>query len=100
MIVQFQGIQIRFSKFSNINLSVLLPNLFVNFFSQLFKDRNLVTQLVRRAENAGFKAIVLTADSPVIGRREAGIKNRLVIIGKFQLDYKVFYFKNIFSGFV
>jgi len=100
VIVQFQGIQIRFSKFSNINLSVLLPNLFVNFFSQLFKDRNLVTQLVRRAENAGFKAIVLTADSPVIGRREAGIKNRLVIIGKFQLDYKVFYFKNIFSGFV
>jgi len=60
----------------------------------------LVTQLVRRAEKAGFKAIVLTADSPVIGRREAGIKNRLVIIGKFQLNYQVFYFKNIFSGFV
>ncbi|CAK8578339.1 unnamed protein product [Lathyrus sativus] len=42
----------------------------------LLKDRNMVTQLVRRAENAGFKAIVLTADSPVIGRKEAGIKNR------------------------
>ncbi|CAI8583953.1 unnamed protein product [Vicia faba] len=42
----------------------------------LFKDRNMVTQLVTRAENAGFKAIVLTADSPVIGRKEANIKNR------------------------
>ncbi|XP_058731798.1 glycolate oxidase 1-like [Vicia villosa] len=42
----------------------------------VFKDRNLVTQLVRRAENAGFKAIVLTADTPVCGHREANIKNR------------------------
>ncbi|XP_073226387.1 glycolate oxidase 1-like isoform X2 [Cicer arietinum] len=42
----------------------------------VFKDRSMVTQLLRRAENAGFKAIVLTADSPVIGRREASIKNR------------------------
>lgn len=42
----------------------------------MFKDRNVATQLVRRAENAGFKAIVLTADSAVFGRREANIKNR------------------------
>ncbi|KAJ1430606.1 FMN-dependent dehydrogenase [Sesbania bispinosa] len=50
-------------------------------FLQLYvlKDRNAVTQLVRRAENAGFKAIVLTADSPVIGRREADIKNRFTL---------------------
>jgi (S)-2-hydroxy-acid oxidase len=46
----------------------------------------MVTKLVRRAENAGFKAIVLTADSPVLGRREASIKNRLIIIGKFLLN--------------
>lgn len=65
----------------------------VIFFSQVFKDRSMVTQLLRRAENAGFKAIVLTADSPVIGRREASIKNRLTIIAK----YIFFYFKNLFS---
>jgi len=56
--------------------------LFVIFFTQLLKDRNMVTQLVRRAENAGFKAIVLTADSPVLGHKEADIKNRLTIIEK------------------
>lgn len=52
----------------------------------MFKDRNIVTQLVRRAENAGFKAIVVTVDSAVGGHREANIKNRLTIIGKFQLN--------------
>lgn len=42
----------------------------------VFKDRNIVTQLVRRAENASFKAIVLTIDTAVGGHREANIKNR------------------------
>ena len=46
----------------------------------MYKDRNLVGQLVRRAERAGFKAIVLTVDTPLLGRREADIKNRLAII--------------------
>jgi len=46
----------------------------------------MVTQLVRRAENAGFKAIVLTSDSPVLGRKEAILKSRLTIIEKFQLN--------------
>jgi (S)-2-hydroxy-acid oxidase len=44
------------------------------------KDRNVVTQLVRRAESAGLKAIALTVDTPRLGRREADIKNRLEII--------------------
>ncbi|CAN1227265.1 Glycolate oxidase 3 [Linum grandiflorum] len=49
-------------------------------FFQLYvcKDRNVVTQLVKRAERAGFKAIVLTVDTPRLGRREADIKNRFV----------------------
>eukprot|EP00253_Pinus_taeda_P004320 PITA_04320 len=47
-------------------------------FFQLYvhKDRYVVAQLVRRAENAGFKAIVLTVDTPRLGRREADIRNR------------------------
>jgi (S)-2-hydroxy-acid oxidase len=49
----------------------------------MFKNRNVATQLVRRAEKADFKAIVFTVDSAVYGRREANIKNRLTIIGKF-----------------
>ncbi|KAF7851165.1 hypothetical protein BT93_L4392 [Corymbia citriodora subsp. variegata] len=50
-------------------------------FFQLYvlKDRNVVAQLVRRAERAGFKAIVLTVDTPRLGRREADIKNRFAL---------------------
>ncbi|RWW00603.1 hypothetical protein GW17_00036428 [Ensete ventricosum] len=44
----------------------------------VYKDRNVVRQLVKRAERAGFKAIVLTVDTPRLGRREADIKNRYV----------------------
>uniref|UniRef100_A0A0E0DIK8 (S)-2-hydroxy-acid oxidase n=2 Tax=Oryza TaxID=4527 RepID=A0A0E0DIK8_9ORYZ len=43
---------------------------------EVYKDRNIVRQLVRRAELAGFKAIALTVDTPRLGRREADIKNR------------------------
>ncbi|KAE9461386.1 hypothetical protein C3L33_06704, partial [Rhododendron williamsianum] len=50
-------------------------------FFQLYvhKDRNVVAQLVRRAERAGFKAIALTVDTPRLGRREADIKNRFTM---------------------
>ncbi|KAH1134323.1 hypothetical protein GLYMA_05G141400v4 [Glycine max] len=50
-------------------------------FFQLYvlKDRNVVAQLVRRAERAGFKAIALTVDTPILGHREADIKNRLTL---------------------
>ncbi|XP_071708878.1 glycolate oxidase 1-like [Rutidosis leptorrhynchoides] len=52
----------------------------VRFFQlYVYKDRNIVTQLVKRAENAGFKAIVLTVDTPRLGRRESDIKNRFVL---------------------
>jgi len=52
----------------------------------VFKDRNVVAQLVRRAERAGFKAIALTVDTPILGRREADIKNRLATVWKFQRE--------------
>lgn len=50
-------------------------------FFQLYviRDRYVVAQLVRRAENAGFKAIALTVDTPQLGRREADIRNRFVL---------------------
>lgn len=52
----------------------------------MIKNRNVVTQLVRRAEKAGFKAIALTVDTPLLGRREADIKNRLAIIWKYKWE--------------
>ncbi|KAK2965294.1 hypothetical protein RJ640_004163 [Escallonia rubra] len=56
-------------------------------FFQLYvmKDRNVVAQLVRRAERAGFKAIALTVDTPRLGRREADIKNRFNLPPHFTL---------------
>nr|WDD38955.1 peroxisomal (S)-2-hydroxy-acid oxidase [Fagopyrum tataricum] len=52
----------------------------IRFFQlYVYKDRNVVLQLVRRAERAGFKAIALTVDTPRLGRREADIKNRFAL---------------------
>ncbi|KAG0466124.1 hypothetical protein HPP92_017129 [Vanilla planifolia] len=52
----------------------------IRFFQlYVYKDRNVVEQLVRRAEKAGFKAIALTVDTPRLGRREADIKNRFTL---------------------
>ncbi|XP_019103005.1 glycolate oxidase 1 isoform X2 [Beta vulgaris subsp. vulgaris] len=50
-------------------------------FFQLYvmRDRNFVAQLVKRAEEAGFRAIVLTVDTPRLGRREDDIKNRFAL---------------------
>ncbi|XP_010517549.1 PREDICTED: peroxisomal (S)-2-hydroxy-acid oxidase GLO5-like [Camelina sativa] len=49
----------------------------IRFFQlYVYKDRNVVRQLVKRAEEAGFKAIALTVDTPRLGRRESDIKNR------------------------
>lgn len=42
----------------------------------IYKDREITKKLVRRAENAGFKAIVLTIDAPIFGLRRADIRNQ------------------------
>ncbi len=41
----------------------------------VFKDRGMTKSLVQRAEAAGCKALVLTVDSPYLGRRERDIRN-------------------------
>lgn len=50
----------------------------VPLFEQVYKRRDISAQIVRRAEKNGYKAIVLTADTPRLGRREADIKNKLI----------------------
>lgn len=42
----------------------------------VYKDRNITTKLVRRAVKSGYTAIVLTVDTPTLGRREADVRNR------------------------
>ncbi|KAK3170537.1 hypothetical protein Dsin_014431 [Dipteronia sinensis] len=44
----------------------------------IYKRRDIAATLVQRAEKNGFKAIVLTADNPRLGRREADIKNKMI----------------------
>jgi 4-hydroxymandelate oxidase len=45
----------------------------------VFKDRGVTRSLVERAEAAGYLAIELTADLPVMGRREADIRNHFAL---------------------
>ncbi|KAI9503101.1 Hydroxyacid oxidase 1 [Coemansia spiralis] len=42
----------------------------------VYQQRSVSERLVRRAESAGFKAIVLTIDAPVLGRRLVDARNR------------------------
>lgn len=42
----------------------------------VYKDRAATEALVRRAEAAGCGALVLTVDSPLLGRRERDVRNR------------------------
>ncbi|KAH9665332.1 peroxisomal (S)-2-hydroxy-acid oxidase GLO4 [Citrus sinensis] len=44
----------------------------------VFKKRDITATLVQRAERNGFKALVLTVDTPRLGRREADIKNKMI----------------------
>lgn len=46
------------------------------FQMYMFKDRELSENLIRRAESSGIKALVITIDSPVLGRRERDLRNR------------------------
>lgn len=42
----------------------------------IYKDREITKSLVTRAENAGFKALVLTVDTPMFGLRIADMRNK------------------------
>ena len=45
----------------------------------VFKDREISASLVQRAEAAGCKAVVLTVDVPVLGKRERDVRNRFTL---------------------
>ncbi|XP_030971849.1 peroxisomal (S)-2-hydroxy-acid oxidase GLO4-like isoform X2 [Quercus lobata] len=52
----------------------------IRFFQlYVYKNRDVATQLVQRVERNGYKAIVLTVDVPMLGRREADIKNKMIV---------------------
>ncbi|CAI0473124.1 unnamed protein product [Linum tenue] len=52
----------------------------VRFFQlYVYRGRHIAANLVERAERSGYKAIVLTVDCPRLGRREADIRNRMIV---------------------
>lgn len=52
------------------------PNGFRWFQLYVYKDRAVTLNLIKRAEKAGYKALAITVDTPILGRREADIKNK------------------------
>ena len=49
------------------------PDTFFQLY--VYRDREATVGLVRRAEEAGCKALVLTVDAPLLGRRERDVRN-------------------------
>jgi 4-hydroxymandelate oxidase len=45
----------------------------------VYRDRAATEALVRRVEAAGCRALVLTVDAPVLGRRERDVRNRFAL---------------------
>ncbi|KAJ3673180.1 hypothetical protein LUZ60_006554 [Juncus effusus] len=64
----------------------------------VFKRRDVSETLVRRAEKYGFKAIVLTVDTPKVGRREKDIKNKLILPKLSNLEGLLSLDMNLSSG--
>jgi 4-hydroxymandelate oxidase len=45
----------------------------------VFKDRELTRDIIQRAERAGASAVVVTVDTPLVGRREADLRNHFAL---------------------
>ncbi|XP_077534561.1 uncharacterized protein LOC144146489 [Haemaphysalis longicornis] len=57
------------------DVSAAAPGAIRWFNTYIFKQRDLTQQLVKRAEKAGYKAIVVTIDVPLFGRKIKDVKN-------------------------
>ncbi|KAL1490434.1 hypothetical protein ABEB36_013129 [Hypothenemus hampei] len=60
----------------------------------IYRDRSITKKLIKRAENAGFKALVLTVDTPMFGLRVADMKNEFKLpphlrLANFQGDHSI-----------
>lgn len=55
------------------------PNAIKWFQLYIYQNREITKNLVKRAEKAGFKALVLTVDAPLFGLRLADIRNKFAL---------------------
>ncbi|XP_045760627.1 hydroxyacid oxidase 1 [Maniola jurtina] len=51
----------------------------------IYNDREVTRKLVLRAEQAGYKALVLTVDTPMIGIRRADVRNKFTLPAHLKL---------------
>ena len=42
----------------------------------IYRERDITVQLIRRAEKCGYKALILTVDTPFFGKRLADNRNK------------------------
>ena len=52
------------------------PDVLRFFQLYIYRERDVTRQLVRRAEACGFKALILTVDTPFFGKRLADNRNK------------------------
>ena len=45
----------------------------------MYRDKELTRSLIKRAETSGYKALVITVDTPVLGKRIADVRNRFTL---------------------
>src|SRR5690606_34947584 len=53
----------------------------------VYRDRAATKALVQRVEAAGCRALVLTVDAPLLGRRERDVKNRFCLPPERGVEY-------------
>ncbi|XP_038077484.1 hydroxyacid oxidase 1-like isoform X2 [Patiria miniata] len=51
----------------------------------VYKDRDVVRDLVRRAEKEGYTALFVTVDTPILGRRLADVRNKFALPSHLRL---------------
>ncbi|KAL2027570.1 hypothetical protein VTO58DRAFT_111661 [Aureobasidium pullulans] len=89
-----QGICMGLSSYSTTSLEEVAAEGTGNpYFVQVcvLKDRRTTLQLLKRAEKAGYKAVAVSVDVPVLGRRLNEMRNEFILPGEME-------FPNILSN--
>jgi 4-hydroxymandelate oxidase len=75
------GVAMVLSTFSTISLEKVVTAATRPLWFQLYvqRDRDFTRDLVRRAELAGYGALVVTVDTPVLGARYREVRNKFVL---------------------